>query len=194
MYLCWRTLVGLNETLTLHFMVAGHTKNIVDGAFGHIKRKLVTKDVRTPSEMMDLISESSENTHCVPAVSVSWALWKNFLSRYFKIPVSFAITKFHVFKFCHAPPGVLHAKEFTNSTEEKTYSFFKNGVGPDDVQREAQNVFSKDEFRPVISRLAEVKSSQHGTRHNYLVHNILNLYFSGDEEVRTDFFREGTGK
>eukprot|EP00171_Calliarthron_tuberculosum_P003056 IDg3056t1 len=48
MYLCWRSLVGLNKSVILNFMIAGHTKNVVDGALGHIKRK---QNLMTPARL-----------------------------------------------------------------------------------------------------------------------------------------------
>lgn len=39
-YLVWRVLVGLDNSISLYFLVGGHTKNVCDGAFGHVKRKV----------------------------------------------------------------------------------------------------------------------------------------------------------
>lgn len=49
-YLCWSTIIGFNESVELDFMVPGHTKKVVDGAVGHINRKLKVTDARIPQK------------------------------------------------------------------------------------------------------------------------------------------------
>lgn len=88
-YLCWRTIFGYNEEVSLKFMVPGHTKNVADGSFGHIKRKLKSTDARTPIEMMNIIACSSASTKCVTSVDVIWVSWKDFLDPFLKIPSNF---------------------------------------------------------------------------------------------------------
>lgn len=131
----------------------------------------------------------------MPAEIFSWALWKKYVTtRYFKMPTQFAITNFHVFKFCYSSPGLLYVKQFSNSTEVNTYSIRQRGVIVDDVQRDPGIVLSNEPLKPVVTPLTEVNSTQHRTRNGYLSHNVLNIYVTGDETVKRDFFRYGTGK
>lgn len=39
-YLLWRTTTEMEHEIKLYFLVAGHTKNRCDGAFGFVKREL----------------------------------------------------------------------------------------------------------------------------------------------------------
>lgn len=43
-------------------MVSGHSKNDCDSLFGHVKRSFREKDVITPADKMNVISESSRST------------------------------------------------------------------------------------------------------------------------------------
>lgn len=43
MYLCWRTLIFLNNEVVLESMVTGHTKNVVEGSFGLFEGILKSK-------------------------------------------------------------------------------------------------------------------------------------------------------
>ncbi|PXF42478.1 hypothetical protein BWQ96_07787 [Gracilariopsis chorda] len=98
-YLCWRVLMDLNDSIELCFFIAGHTKNVCDGAFGHVKRRLNQTNTHMTSDMMSFIENSSSTTKCVPSVHVDWKDWKSMLSSQFRIPSGLAITKFHVFTF-----------------------------------------------------------------------------------------------
>lgn len=71
-YLCWRVLIGLNNSIELCFLIAGHTKNVCDGAFGHVKRRLNQTDTHTPADMMSVTENSRSRTKCVPSAHVDW--------------------------------------------------------------------------------------------------------------------------
>lgn len=87
------------ECVRLVFLIAGHTKNICDGAFGHVKRLYRASNVYIPSEMMDVIQRSAITSRCVPSTEVDWRTWKIVLERYFTIPSTLKISKFHHFTF-----------------------------------------------------------------------------------------------
>lgn len=76
MHLFWLTIVGLHDTGTIMFMITGHTKNVVDGAFGHIKRKLKSNDARTSSEIIDIVANSSDSVHGFSSAHVQRAPWR----------------------------------------------------------------------------------------------------------------------
>lgn len=192
-YLCWRTLVGLNEEVMLTFMVAGHTKNVVDGAFGHIKRKLKLHGARTPGDMGNIISTSSSTTKFVPSGKVRWLLWKPFLETLFKMPANFGITKYHSFRFSCEHPGLLFAKEFSFSDVEESFCVLKKGFTVQDVQLQSSSLVNDEAYKASIVPLRDVKSAQHGTRHGYLMHNILDRYYKEDARMRKGFFEDGGG-
>lgn len=52
-------MLGLEQEVTLHFLIAGHTMNVCDGAFGHVKRDLRSADVVVPKDTIALISNSA---------------------------------------------------------------------------------------------------------------------------------------
>lgn len=193
-YLCWRTIVGLNEDVSLDFMVAGHTKNVVDGAFGHVKRKLKRREARTPREMMDIVEMSSTSSHCIPGSTVNWILWKDYLEVFFKMPTSFSITKFHCFRFDSGHPGCIFAKAYSFSQAEEMFSILGAGTTVHHVRNMAARVFSDPQYRATITPLTAVKSVQQGTRHRYLVHNVVKRYFTEDESLGVQFFENGTNK
>lgn len=56
-------------------------KNECDGAFVHVKKKNITFDVRTTTEMMYVIHNISINTICVPSTHVQWKDWKGILGK-----------------------------------------------------------------------------------------------------------------
>lgn len=55
-FLCWLVCSGLYSEIELLFLVSGHTKNICDIAFGHIKRKFHRTPVRVPADRCELIN------------------------------------------------------------------------------------------------------------------------------------------
>ena len=36
----WRVILGFHDNIDLNFLIVGNTKNVCDGAFGHVKRHL----------------------------------------------------------------------------------------------------------------------------------------------------------
>lgn len=180
MYLRWRSFVRMNDSIFLSFMLAGHTNNVVDGAFGHIKRKIKTKDDLTPSDMMEIVESSSESSRCVPCQYVAWRQRKDFLEQFFKLSGCFSINKYHVFRFESQEPGIIYTKEFSYSTEEKEFKILKCNVSIETVLEQATEIFYGVQFLSTIIPLIKVSSVQKGTRYGYLMHNIINQYYNGD--------------
>jgi hypothetical protein len=46
-YLIWRVVTGKNDSISLNFMVPGHTKSVPDQNFGAIKRAFRSRGVKT---------------------------------------------------------------------------------------------------------------------------------------------------
>ena len=191
-YLTWRVLVGLENEITLYFLVAGHTKNVCDGAFGHIKRTLLTFDVRSPAEMMAVIEKSSHSTTCVPSCHVYWRNWKELLEQYFTIPKNCRNSQGHVFHFSSSEPWKLRMKTLTTSSDDSVFSLKKRGLPDIAVQFSYNNDVLSTMFDAKISSLKEVYSKNHDTRQNYLKVNILDRYYEHDEPLRHAFFEDGS--
>lgn len=172
-YLYFCTIMGFNGSVELDFMVPSHTKNVFNGVFGHIKRKLKVTDALTPAQMMNIISVSIDSTHSVAAVHVKWAHWKAFLELYFMIPSSFSITMNYAFRFDKRTRDELFARECSFSTHEKVFSIVRNGVVLDTIRRYDGLMFIEVQYEPVLTPLREVKSAQKETCHGYLMHNII---------------------
>lgn len=77
--MCWRTIVGFNETVELQLMVQGYNRNEFDSAFGHIKLKLKSTDVCTQADIINNISKSFGSTRSVPLAHVQWSVLKSLL-------------------------------------------------------------------------------------------------------------------
>lgn len=155
MYLCWRSLVNLTENFILNFLVAGHTKNVVDGASGHIRRKLKYNDARTPAEMMVIMEISRNRTQFVQAQHVPWRLWKEFLQA-FKMLTSYAITKYHFFRFKRESPGQIFAKEFSFSVEEMSLNMLHRGVSLESIRHQEEEVWTDPQYVTNIIPRCEV--------------------------------------
>lgn len=101
--------------------------NIVDIVFGHIRRRLKTQDARTHAEMLHVIGKSAGSC-CIPSACVDWFNWKDFLQELFNVPSSFQITKYDIFSFTGAQPGVLYPKAFSFSTESRGFEILRKGI------------------------------------------------------------------
>ena len=82
-------MIGLDDDISLYFLVAGHTKNVCDGAFRHVKRKLRKTNVVTPADMMRVIEGSASTTKCIPSRDVHWRELKKFLGQFFTVSTTF---------------------------------------------------------------------------------------------------------
>lgn len=99
--------MDFNEEIELTLMVTGHKKNVIDGSFGHVKRRLKKTDTRSPLEMMNVVQNSSSSNFCVSSSCVARMLWKTFLENNLRIPGGFTITKYHVFSFVSDSSGTM---------------------------------------------------------------------------------------
>ena len=63
-YLMWRVLTGLHHTISLHFMITGHTKFSPDACFGLVKRKFRKADVSSLDDLARVVEESAVCNIC----------------------------------------------------------------------------------------------------------------------------------
>lgn len=115
LYCCWPVLAGLEDRIDLHFLLAGHMKNVCDRASCQAKRHFKSRECLAPSDMINLIEDSRQTTTCISTMSVTWRDWKQILRKKF-LPAPLNISKFHQFTFCFDCPGVRwnETREFTN--------------------------------------------------------------------------------
>lgn len=115
-YFCWRVLRGLHKSMSLHFMIAGHTKFAPDWCFGLLKQRYRRCDVSCLDDLADVVRESTNKGVNIPQlvgredgqVLVPHRDWQTYLSRYFSRMDN--VKSFHHFTFSADKPGVVQAR------------------------------------------------------------------------------------
>ena len=136
-YLMWRVANGKNSSISLSFMIAGHTKFAPDRHFGLIRKT----NRRTPVETINCLERFVRNSLTIGCnisqlvrspsgeLLVNYYDWTSYFKDYFKaIP---AIAKYHVFCCSHDDPGVIYLRETTQS-KEISKSLVKKSLPPQD--------------------------------------------------------------
>ena len=101
-YCAWRCCVGLHQSITLNFLVAGHTKFGPDGCFGLLKRAFKRSAVSSLKELAEVVEGSAclnevqlvgleDGTSIVPVAD-----WQTFFDPHFR-PLP-EIKKYHHFR------------------------------------------------------------------------------------------------
>jgi len=130
-YLLWRIIMGFNDTIAYFFMVAGHTKNEVDGLFGCIKRNLYRQqEVITPAQLVEVTKHSitSSNITVTRGRDMLWFDWASFLDQFF---VRFyGIFSKHVLYFSREhPTGIMAVDDVGHMVSNDDYTeLLKPGV------------------------------------------------------------------
>ena len=123
-YLAWRVITGKHQEITLSFMEVGHTRCLVDGHFGLIKKMYRRLDCDTMQHIEEAVRRSSTNN--IPQLYTwEWRNWDHFINSLFKAVTG--IRKYHHFKVSSDFPGVVHAKENLTSDVVKI-PIFKRGI------------------------------------------------------------------
>lgn len=121
-YLLWRVMTGKNKTISLNFMLTGHTKFSPDRNFGILKSKYAKANVNCLQDVVEIVNCSSPNgfNFAIPSIdpttktrNITWARWDQFLKKSFK-PIP-GISKYHHF-FFHCD-GRITAKALASSDE-----------------------------------------------------------------------------
>ena len=58
-YLMWRVMIGLHHSITISFLVVGHTKFSPDGCFGLLKREFRRTEVSTLADLEQVVRSSA---------------------------------------------------------------------------------------------------------------------------------------
>ena len=101
-YCAWRCCVGLHRSISLNFLIAGHTKFAPDGCFGLLKRNFKRNSVSSLKEMAEVVEGSAclnevqlvgleDGTSLVPVAD-----WQVFFDKNFR-PLP-EIKKYHHFR------------------------------------------------------------------------------------------------
>ena len=126
----------LHHSITYSFLIAGHTKFVLDRSFRLIKKAFKVTYVSSLYEFVQLV-ETSSTTGLNKAqlvgmhdgrVVVPVYDWSTFLGQYFKkLP---NIKKFHHFQFSNENPGMVFYKEFVSSPEHSFMLLKNNAILP----------------------------------------------------------------
>ena len=122
-YLMWRVMTGLHHTISLHFMITGHTKFSPDACFGLVKRKFR----KTAVSSLDDLAKVVDGSACVNVsqlvgtqdgqVIVPSRDWAGFLSPHFRRLDG--IKQYHHFRFERKHPGVVFLRKTATAEEEE---------------------------------------------------------------------------
>lgn len=187
----WRVTIQVEEEVTLYFLVAGHTKNRCDGAFGFFKRQLKHTNVHDPAGMMIVVDVSFSTNRVVCSTNVRWANCKLLLERFHTIPPALKITKYHCFWFRKPDPSSVKFKRFSTDSAWTKFRLMKLDVTTGSVRRFTVAQLASPDFEFPIEPLVNVPSAYEGNREAYLVKNILERYYSNEFAVRASYFEYG---
>lgn len=123
-YLAWRCMTGLHHEIQLCFMVVGHTRCLVDGCFGLIKKKYRRSDCDTLTQLQSDVEDSaavnSAQLYQAPGSSrpaFQWYDWVAFIDDRFKAIQG--IRSFQHFRFTKSAPGSVFVKASANAEERE---------------------------------------------------------------------------
>lgn len=189
--LAFRVIMGYEDYINLYFLVAGHTKNRCDAAFGLVKRKLKQRNVVCAREMMRVIQESSTSNQVVCSTCVRWFDWKRLLPEWFTVPSNLRMSTYHVFSFRKDKLGILMAKSPTSANSWSEFRLLKRSVSPDFVRAAAAERLNSEEFIVTTKELSSVPSAQEGNRRSYLKKNVITRYYKDTLGFEDDYFSSG---
>eukprot|EP00117_Sycon_ciliatum_P019832 scpid38438/ scgid5141/ len=118
-YLAWRCMSGLHKCIELHFMITGHTRCLVDGCFGLLKRSYRRNNIYSMAQLADVVNGSAacNQAQLIPGSNLEWREWDKFFMQFFKPLVG--ISKLHYMRFSSAEPGVVYCKENVHAAEQR---------------------------------------------------------------------------
>jgi len=116
-YLAWRVLAGLHKSITISFLIVGHTKFAPDWAFGLLKQRFRKTRVDCLDDLVRVVEGSAEVNHAqlvatqAGEVMVPTYDWAGFFEAPFKQTALRGIKSYHHFKFDAVHPGVVEVLE-----------------------------------------------------------------------------------
>ncbi|EDQ92071.1 uncharacterized protein MONBRDRAFT_22871 [Monosiga brevicollis MX1] len=183
-YLAWRVATQRNDSIRLHFMVAGHTKNHCDAHFSLIKRAVKSKDIWTPLDVEHAVATSTKSSSaCVPGNMVDWRDWKGYLEGFFDGLVP-SITTFAHFEFRKDIPGCVLVRHRPTG-QPKLYTLMKQGIDHSNLVPSAP--IRQLDIKSLDACFIDKKKDL--TRRQYLKRHILERYRHDDHDhMASEFF------
>ena len=122
-YLAWRVLIGLHRTVTMSFMLVGHTKFAPDWCFGLFKQRYRRTFVSSLEDVAEVVKVSADvNVAQLVGTQSGQPIvpvydWVNFFAgRFRSIP---QLKSFQHFIFSSAHPGIVVLKAYSDSSETR---------------------------------------------------------------------------
>ena len=120
-YLIWRVLTGRHTSITLSFLVVGHTKFAPDWCFGLFKRRFRRTKVDSLQSIAQVVNDSAECKFAQLVAREDGSMivqtfdWTDFFAPHLKRIA--AIKKYHHFRVTSSAPGYVFLKEHSDSPE-----------------------------------------------------------------------------
>ena len=123
-YLPWRTIHQLHTSVSVNFLITGHTKFGPDWCFGLIKQRYRREMVSCLNDVVDVINDSTITGVNIAQrvdtedgeVIVPQADWQAFLQPFFRVMPG--IKRYHHFRFDSIQPGMLFRHHTSKQEEE----------------------------------------------------------------------------
>ena len=154
-----RILMGKKESITVSFMVVGHTRCAVDGGFGLAKKKSRASDTDTDNQLASLVSASAAPNESCKASEWVWCDLDSFSQGHLKKIAG--IMKHHHFSFSAEEKGVVTIKGTCREEEPSV----KVRILKDTSD---EHTFSAEALPPVLP-----PGGMSAARHEYLEKNVL---------------------
>lgn len=191
-YQAWTSIIGLDNSITLASMLAGHTRNVVDSASSHVRRMLKTQHFKTRCNTMDKSRWTRAPTLSIPSFQVAWRLWKLKFEAFFKMPCSFSIPEFHIFRQGKYAPGVSFGKYFLFALMKKKFNIFTSGIDKETVRKAAVIIFVNSTFLCLIQILAHGMSPHHNSTNGVLILQWYWATLQRGRKLEAGYFRNST--
>lgn len=124
-YLAWRVIVGLNDKITLSFMVVGHTKFSPDWCFGLFKQTYRRHKIGCLDDIVKAVETSALVNHAQlvgkedGTVLVQTYNWAEYFDEPFRQRALKGIKTMHHLTFTREKPGIVVVKDSINGPERE---------------------------------------------------------------------------
>ena len=128
-YLAWRVLTGLNNRITLSFLIVGHTKLSPDWCFGLFKQVFRRSKVGCLDDIARVVEKSTVVNHAQLVgtqdgeVIVPTYDWAQFFDQPFRQKALKGIKALHHLTFTRSHRGSVFVRDRVSSSERKLNSF-----------------------------------------------------------------------
>ena len=134
-YLAWRCLCGMNETITLRYLCAGHGKLVTDLNFGLARESLYEeKSVASVKHAVKVVNQNYPQTMVAlngHEQDIHWYQWEEYLGQMFKShPFNYPVPlhELSAIQFSMAFPGKYNAHSMHRQTAPRPMSLLRSKI------------------------------------------------------------------